>query len=108
MKVFKFGGASVKDAEAVRNVGQIIQRYNDDLVVVISAMGKITNLLETLVKAYFENDNKKWDILQQFKNYHTEITDQLFDNNGTPEAVAALFTELEMKLKKRPSFDYNF
>lgn len=108
MKVFKFGGASVKDAEAVKNVGQIIQRYNDNLVVVISAMGKTTNLLETLVKAYFEKDNKKWEIFQQFKNYHTEITDQLFENNGTPESVNALFSELELKLKKAPSFDYNF
>jgi aspartate kinase len=50
MKVFKFGGASVKNAGAVRNLGKILNGYNENLVVVISAMGKTTDLLETLVK----------------------------------------------------------
>jgi aspartate kinase len=100
MKVYKFGGASVKDAEAVKNVSKIINSQSVNMVVVISAMGKITNLLETLVKAYFEKTDKKWEIFQQFKNYHLEITNQLFENNGTPETVLAQFTELEIKLKK--------
>ena len=43
MKVFKFGGASVKDAEAVRNVADIINLYTENLVIVVSAMGKTTN-----------------------------------------------------------------
>ena len=64
MKVFKFGGASVKSAEAVKNVGQIVRKYDDNLAVVISAMGKTTNLLETLVKAYFEKDERKWEIFK--------------------------------------------
>jgi aspartate kinase len=108
MKVYKFGGASVKDANAVKNVAKIINAQPGNLVVVISAMGKITNLLETLVKAYFEKTDKKWDIFRQFKNYHLDITNQLFENNGTPETVLAQFTELEFKLKKAPSFDYNY
>ena len=108
MKVYKFGGASVKDAEAVKNVSKIINTQPDNLVVVVSAMGKITNLLETLVKAYFDKKENKWEIFQQFKNYHLEITNQLFENNGTPETVLAQFTELEFKLKKMPSFDYNY
>ena len=108
MKVYKFGGASVKDANAVKNVVKIINSQPGNLVVVISAMGKITNLLETLVKAYFEKTDKKWEIFRQFKDYHFEITNQLFENNGTPETVLAQFTELEFKLKKAPSFDYNY
>jgi aspartate kinase len=108
MKVYKFGGASVKDANAVKNVAKIINAQPGNLVVVISAMGKITNLLETLVKAYFEKTDKKWEIFRQFKDYHFEITNQLFENNGTPETVLAQFTELEFKLKKAPSFDYNY
>jgi len=108
MKVYKFGGASVKDAEAVKNVAKIINSQPGNMVVVVSAMGKITNLLETLVKAYFEKAERKWEIFQQFKNYHLEITNQLFENNGTPETVLAQFAELEIKLKKSPSFDYNY
>ncbi len=108
MKVFKFGGASVKDAVAVKNVAKIINSQPGNLVVVISAMGKITNLLETLVKAYFEKAGRKWEIFEQFKNYHVEIINGLFDGNGIPETVTAQFAELEMKLKKAPSYDYNY
>ena len=108
MKVYKFGGASVKDADAVINVTKIINGQPDNLIVVISAMGKITNLLETLVKAYFEKADGKWDIFRQFKNYHLAITNHLFEENGTPEAVSTLFSELEIKLNKKPSLDYNY
>ena len=108
MNVYKFGGASVKDAASVKNVAKIINGQPGELVVVISAMGKITNLLETLIKAYFEKNDRKWEIFRQFKDYHVEITNQLFEENGTPETVSAIFTELEIKLKKVPSFDYNY
>jgi len=50
MKVFKFGGASVKDAEGVRNVASIVKSYSGDLIIIISAMGKTTNALEEIVK----------------------------------------------------------
>ena len=108
MKIFKFGGASVKNAEAVRNIAQILNQYNNDLVVVISAMGKTTNLMETLVKAYFENGGEKWEIFQDFKNYHIEITKNLFGEGKTPGAIISLFAELENKLQKTPSLDFNF
>ena len=108
MKVYKFGGASVKDAQAVRNVSQIIGHEKGKLAVVVSAMGKTTNLLETLVRAYFERNNSKYDIFNQFKANHLEITDQLFAGKGTPDSVSGLFAELENKLKKSPSLDYDF
>jgi len=108
MKVYKFGGASVKDADAVINVARIINSQPDNLIVVISAMGKITNLLETLVKAYFEKAERKGEIFRQFKNYHLDITNHLFEENGTPEGVSSLFSELEIKLNKKPSLDYNY
>jgi aspartate kinase len=107
MKVFKFGGASVKNAASVRNVGQIISAYNDNIVVVVSAMGKTTNLMETLVKAYFEGDKIKDVIFQEFKNYHTDICSELFDGK-TPEPVKNIFSELKNKLEKTPSLDFNF
>lgn len=108
MKVYKFGGASVKNADAVKNVASIIQSQPDNLIVVISAMGKTTNLLELLVKAYFDKTGKKGEIFLEFKNYHLEIINELFGENEIPEMVSELFSELEIKLKKTPSFDYNF
>lgn len=108
MKVFKFGGASVKDAPAVQNVSRIIDSEKGNLAVVVSAMGKTTNLLEILVKNYFEKSEKKWEIFARFKAEHLAITENLFGEKGTPEPVLAQFTELEGKLRKNPSFDYDF
>ncbi|MBC8046712.1 MAG: aspartate kinase [Fimbriimonadaceae bacterium] len=77
MKVFKFGGASVKDANAVKNVGAIINRYKDEkLVVVISAMGKTTNALEGIVNAAYEGKDYKSQ-LQKLNTYHTDIIQDL-------------------------------
>lgn len=108
MKVYKFGGASVKNAESVKNVADIVKSETDNLVVVISAMGKTTNLLETLIKVYCEKSQQKWEIFKEFKNYHQQIIDELFGEGKTPVLVADFFTELEMKLKKSPSLDFNF
>lgn len=108
MKVFKFGGASVKDAAAVKNVFEIINSEKGNLAVVISAMGKSTDLLETLIKTYFNSDDEKWTIFNNFKNYHIEITGDLFGEKGMPQGVYELFAELEHKLNSRPSYDFNF
>jgi aspartate kinase len=79
MKVFKFGGASVKNAEGVRNVGQIITQFQDQkLLVVVSAMGKNTNKLEELVKAFWENNaEKKRAIISELKTFHFDIANDL-------------------------------
>ncbi len=108
MKVFKFGGASVKDAGAVRNLAKIIDGYDENLVVVVSAMGKTTDLLENLVRAYFNNNNgEKQELFEQFKNNHLEICYDLF-GNSVPEEVLKLFSKLGKKLEKPHSLDYNF
>lgn len=108
MKVFKFGGASVKDAPAVKNVHQILAVNDGQIAVVISAMGSSTNLLEVLVKHYFEKSEKKWEVFGQFKAYHLDIIEDLFGENGMPQGVYELFSQLEQKLRSRPSYDYNF
>ncbi len=108
MKVYKFGGASVKNAAAVRNVAGIIQKANCNLAVVISAMGNSTNLLETRIKSYFSEQGNTRDIFEQFRLYHLEIIEGLFGEKGMPTAVYQLFTELEVKLNKQPSSNYNF
>ncbi|WP_372653240.1 aspartate kinase [Draconibacterium sp.] len=108
MKVYKFGGASVKDAAAVKNVFEIIKSESGNLSVVISAMGKSTDLLETLIKAYYNSNNEKWTIFNNFKNYHIEIIGDLFGEKGMPQGVYELFSDLEHKLNSRPSYDFNF
>ncbi len=82
MQVFKFGGASVKSAEAVRNVAHIIQRFGTPthLAVVVSAMGKTTNALEQLLNSYFAKSD--WESqLHNIQQYHFEITKHLFPEN---------------------------
>ncbi|MDW8296016.1 MAG: aspartate kinase [Raineya sp.] len=90
MQVFKFGGASVKDAEAVRNVAYIIQNFGTPthLVVVVSAMGKTTNALEKLLHTYFSQADWQNE-LQNIQQYHWEIAQKLFPNNHI------IFTALE-------------
>lgn len=82
MKVFKFGGASVNSADAVRNMAQIVQSHleSEPLVVVVSAMGKTTNLLEKLVPCSTTcNDNKA--LRQQLEDYHLDIAKSLIPND---------------------------
>ncbi|MEP2025471.1 MAG: aspartate kinase, partial [Reichenbachiella sp.] len=81
MKVFKFGGASVKDAPSVKNVAEVIKQFcKDELVVIVSAMGKTTNALEELVSVYFEKGNWQAE-LQEIKNFHLEISNGLFEKD---------------------------
>lgn len=78
MKVFKFGGASVKDAEGVRNLLDIVRQTSGELVVVVSAMGKTTNALERIVDTMLAGDRKGVD--EQWKTllgYHTAIAKEL-------------------------------
>jgi|SRR6185312_12565576 len=94
MKVFKFGGASVKDAQGVKNVGTILKRYpKDKLVVVVSAMGKTTNALESLVRTKDIAEADK--LLAEIKNYHLSILQELFPNAKNP-----VFDVIEAEFKK--------
>ncbi|MCX6271702.1 MAG: aspartate kinase, partial [Bacteroidetes bacterium] len=82
-KVFKFGGASVKDAEAVRNVVRILGLYRDQpLLVVVSAMGKTTNALEKLVNACFFGDHSFEAIFKETIDFHKEIISMLFPDKS--------------------------
>ncbi|MBI3235366.1 MAG: aspartate kinase [Bacteroidetes bacterium] len=114
MRVYKFGGASVKDADAVRNVGEILTKVKDEPVfVVISAMGKMTNAFEKLIDAYFdgqiENQN---EALQSIKDYHKVIIDDLLKNSSrhTFDDIDNLFLELECILEtdkdEKSKYDY--
>ncbi len=77
MNVFKFGGASVKDADGVRNVGTIINRFpGENIVIIVSAMGKTTNALETIVKLGYDGKNYN-DALTTLREYHATIIHDL-------------------------------
>lgn len=110
MKVFKFGGASVKDAAGVKNVLQVLQREGaKEKLVVISAMGKMTNAFEEVVKYYLQK-NEYQDALQPVKEYHRELMLELFENkeHAAFNEVRKLFQELENFLNhnRSPNFDF--
>ena len=111
MQIFKFGGASVKDATGVKNIISVLQKTGyKNTFIVVSAMGKTTNALELVVKNYFENKFELQSALQEVKKYHNEILLDLFDNE-THQAfkkVADFFNELSSFLKTNKSPDYNF
>lgn len=112
MKIFKFGGASVKDAEGVKNVAAIIQHYGEgDLVVVISAMGKITNALEEVVHHCFHQTGKAQEALTRVFDYHNGILDDLFDSGDLfgVNDIKNLYLELECFVDSPNSLDdYDF
>lgn len=110
MKVFKFGGASVKNAEAVKNVGTVINRYNEKLLVVISAMGKTTNGLEKVVQSYIEQDGKTKDYLKEIKDFHFTIIEELFPDSSHPvyNDIHNTFVEIEWEIDDAPTREYDY
>jgi aspartate kinase len=111
MKVFKFGGASVKNAEAVSNVADILRKYaKEDLLIVVSAMGKTTNALELLAKAYYNNEEEnKSKLFVEIKSFHDDIIKHLLKDavSHAYDDIENLFIELDCELESKPegSFD---
>lgn len=98
MKIFKFGGASVKNADGIKNVARIIsERQKEEVLVVVSAIGKTTNALELLVEACYYNKPELNELLLSVKNTHLNIINELFDREDVMyiNEVENLFLELE-------------
>jgi len=110
MKVFKFGGASVSSADAVRNSINILQLNPGNKVLVISAMGKTTNALEIVARLYFNHDPEVWTIYQEVKDYHDHIVEELWGEPAILPEVEKLFIQLSARLKGERSmnFDYEY
>lgn len=112
MKVFKFGGASVKDADAVKNVAQILSLYEKEkLMVVVSAMGKTTNKLEEVVEALKINDKKNFfHLLSDLKDFHNHILGELFSEKHFTiyNTIEATFEKLEQKFNDGFSDNFSF
>ena len=111
MQVFKFGGASVRDAEGVINLSRIVSTHqHDKLLIVVSAMGKTTNLLEKLTQSYFNQRDDAFDLLEQAKQYHHAIMLRLFPDSNHPvyHEVANRFVEIEWILEEPPADPYDY
>ncbi|MFP9118939.1 aspartate kinase [Flavobacterium sp. RNTU_13] len=111
MKVFKFGGASVKDADGVKNVYSVLQQVgHEDVLLVISAMGKTTNAFELVIKNYFEKSAGLQASIQEIKKYHNQILLELFEDDKHPvfTAVGTIFAGLDSFLQGNKSPNYNF
>ena len=111
MRIFKFGGASVKDADGIKNVFNVLEKVgHQDTLLVISAMGKTTNALELVIKNYFDKSNELHSSLQDVRKYHNQILLDLFDDeeNDVFYAVNSHFADLEYFLRSNKSPNYNF
>lgn len=111
MKVFKFGGASVKNAEAIKNVARIIEQYRDEpLLVVTSAMGKTTNALEKILKEFIEGNPAFEESIKELKKFHFDILEELYEGDG-PSAfhqLEELFLQFEwfFELGEKDNYDF--
>lgn len=110
MKVFKFGGASVSSADAVRNSVNILKMYPDNKVLVISAMGKTTNALEIVARRYFNQDAEVWAAFKEVRDYHDQIITELWGAPVELPEVEKMFAELSNRIKGERSlnFDYEY
>lgn len=113
-KIYKFGGASVKDADAVRNLKSIVAQHKDeDIFLVVSAMGKTTNMLEKVLKDFRDHNGELGiEALSEVMSYHEKIILDLFDQNREHpviESVSSLFIELWEKLQNTDQpYDYQY
>ncbi|MFV0249380.1 MAG: aspartate kinase [Tenacibaculum sp.] len=111
MRVFKFGGASVKDAEAVKNMVSLLRcEGTKNTLMVVSAMGKMTNAFEALINAYFYKKDKLKQTLYFIKDFHFKILNNLFidDDKLVYNKLNLLFNQLDELLKTNQNKSYNY
>lgn len=112
MQIFKFGGASVCHADGVRNLARIVDGFKgQELLIVVSAMAKTTNVLESLTKAYYQGD--KQGMLVHYgaaRQFHEQLLDELFKDKSHPiyDEVNNLFVEIDWIIEEEAQdpFDY--
>ncbi len=109
MKVFKFGGASVKDAAAIRNVGEILSKYQGQkLTLVISAMGKTTNLLEEILEAFYLREENAKNLLSQLIDQNIEICKELLENDTITNEIVTKAISIPDKINAWRNREYDF
>ena len=110
MKVYKFGGASIKDYKGIIRLSKIIKKENhDEMIIIVSAMGKTTNLMEELVLSYIKSFKNLADKFELVKKFHFDLIKNLFkkNNSSTIKNVKSLFDEIDKFLKTNKENDYN-
>lgn len=111
MKIFKFGGASIKDAAGIKNVCDVLEKVgHDDVLLVVSAMGKTTNALEVVLQEYFDKSSGLKAAIQEVRKYHNQILIDLFEDekHAVYVQVNKHFTDLDAFLKSNKSPNYSF
>ena len=109
MKVFKFGGASVKDAAGIKNLTAIVSNEKGTLAIVVSAFGKTTNALEMVLKAWLAGENTYKDHLDNIYSYHAAVAEELFPSgNSAKSKIDISFTLLKEYLLKAKKSQYDF
>jgi len=110
MNIYKFGGASVKDADGVKNLFNIINTRKENLIIVVSAMGKMTDALEVLCNAYFGKTGETAVAFQRIKDFHQGIISDLFGSpsDEVDRLVNRLYDELQAILDSEPSLSYDY
>lgn len=109
MKIYKFGGASIKDAKSIRNVADILQQEGtENCLLVVSAMGKMTNAFEMVVHAYVDQRDQLNASIKTIKDYHFSILDDLFErDHSVYEKVAGFIEELKDFVNQPKVFPYD-
>lgn len=110
MNVYKFGGASVKDAEGVKNLFKIINLQRENLIIVVSAMGKMTDALEILCNSYYSKNGNIEPAFQNIKDFHQQIIQDLFGDTckEVNQQVGNLYEGLQNILQSEPSLCYDY
>ena len=111
MRIFKFGGASVKDAKGIHNMYRVLEQTgHENTLIVVSAMGKTTNALEKLIEIYFEDSQKAESQLNEVIDYHLGIMNETFDhpNHDVYNEVKERFDRLRTFLQINKSPHYSF
>ncbi len=111
MRVFKFGGASIKDADSIKNVCSIIHKFKEEqLVIVISASGKTTNALEEVVYAYYHKTEDPKELLNKIRDHHINICKTLFkeEQHQVFDLLQNLFVEVEWQLEEERLETFNY
>ena len=109
MKVFKFGGASVRDAAGIRNLAKIVSRETGNLLIVVSAFGKTTNALEAVLRTWLSGDPGYKDLLGDLYSYHLSVEDDLFPSGDQGKSkIDVSFAKLEEYLESSGKTEYDF
>lgn len=105
MKIFKFGGASVKDSTSIKNVGCILEKYqNEQVLIVVSAMGKTTNLIEGIIRHFFKHNTLQTHLFNQLQTNHNTLINEL----GLPIDLSPIFKKFTEVLSLHNHSDYAF